>query len=349
MTNDASHRLKSVAELSGETSIIEVPVRLPRAADLILGPGLSEDPNFRCPSTTNLIRKYRMSDVVVGGAFRMLMKDNFVIRESLFGIPSEEIANAPEPDVLPFPFAKSKIGILGFLWTGSNYYHWLTQVLTSIDCCLSNKNHTNVFIVFPELDTIQEKTLRILGYDEIERLVLSKNQQLCIPQLEFSDFFRDSLTLTRIMPSIFRRLKQGVRLKSPKNSRIYISRRDASFRFVTNESDVIKILEQYGFVVVCPGQLELEEQISCFHDASVVIGPHGQGLTHTVYCNEGTIVYELMPENYKNVSIERLAINGGLRYFSDLSTQEIGTDNPQVVDLTIDTDILKHRLSEFGL
>jgi hypothetical protein len=56
-----------------------------------------------------------------------------------------------------------------------------------------------------------------------------------------------------------------------------------------------------------------------------------------------------MPENYKNVSIERLAINGGLRYFSDLSTQEIGTDNPQVVDLTIDTDILKHRLSEFGL
>jgi glycosyl transferase family 61 len=349
MTNDVSDRLRKVAQLSGETSIVEVPVRLPRVAELVLGPGLSDIPSFRCPPTTDLVHGYRISDTVVGGAFRLLMKDGFVVQESLFGISNGEIASAATCELLPVPLAKNKIGILGFVWTGTNYYHWLAQVLTSIECCVRNKYAEDVFIVFPELSTLQEKTLRILGYDQFERLVLSRDQQVCIPQLEFSNFIGSTLMLTRIAPCLYKRLKQGVKLKSQKNSRVYVSRQDASFRRVTNESDVVQIMETYGFDIVYPGQLELEEQINCFHNASVVVGLHGAGLTNIVFCNEGTVVYEFMPEQYKSLAFERFAINCGLRYVSDVCTQVVGEKSSQVTDVTVDTAILTRRLTEFGL
>ena len=54
-------------------------------------------------------------------------------------------------------------------------------------------------------------------------------------------------------------------------------------RHIINESDLIPQLQPLGFSVIDPGTLPLSEQIARFSRASIVVGPHGSGLTNTLF------------------------------------------------------------------
>lgn len=350
MAEKPNSRLRTVEQVSGEALLVETPVKLARLPDFELGPGFSDNPHFcAVPSATDLVRRFRISDAVVDGSFRLLFKDNFVIEEALFGIPDDEISNAPKPSPMPFPFSKDKVVVLGFTWTAINYYHWLTQVLTSLEACLTSRYLNDVILAVPELKDWQVQTLKLLGYHDIPRLTISNGQQFAIPQLEFADFINNPIRMSRLAPSVYKRLKLGVRLSSKGGSRLYVSRQDATFRCIINEAEVMKVMEAHGFRIICAGKMPLEERLDCFHNASIVVGPHGTGLTDVAFCNEGTVLYELIPRNYRSLGITNIARNCGLRYMADLFDQEVGADSPQVTDFTVDIDVLQNRLRSIGI
>ena len=81
-----------------------------------------------------------------------------------------------------------------------------------------------------------------------------------------------------------------------KNERIYISRYNANYRNLINESDVINKLKNIGFRVVDLNNLEIDEQIELFSNAKVIVSPTGSSLTNIVFCNPGTKVYEISPQ-----------------------------------------------------
>lgn len=60
-----------------------------------------------------------------------------------------------------------------------------------------------------------------------------------------------------------------------------------------NDAEVVEALRTLGFERVLCENLSFAKQVACFADAQFVVGPHGGGLTNTMWCSPGTKVLEL--------------------------------------------------------
>lgn len=80
--------------------------------------------------------------------------------------------------------------------------------------------------------------------------------------------------------------------------RLYISRSKTANRRVTNEAEILDLLAQYRFESVTLETLSVCEQAALFASATVVIAPHGSGLTNLVFCSSNTTVIELFSPNF---------------------------------------------------
>ena len=132
---------------------------------------------------------------------------------------------------------------------------------------------------------------------------------------------------------------------SREGRKIYIARTDTPRRRLRNETALLDVVHDRGFEIVVPGTLTLTEQIRVFREASLVVGPHGAGLTNIVFCEPGTIVYELVPDHYPNICFGNLALICQLRYWAD-SFVSHGEGHPSARDWDVDVAIVNQRLSE---
>jgi len=74
---------------------------------------------------------------------------------------------------------------------------------------------------------------------------------------------------------------------------IYISRERASKRKIINSLDFETTLKQHGVHTLYLEDLGAIEQMAYFYHASLIISPHGAGLTNILFCKENTKVIEL--------------------------------------------------------
>ena len=89
-----------------------------------------------------------------------------------------------------------------------------------------------------------------------------------------------------------------------KKRRLYVTRKNATFRKIINESNLIDELKIKNFQVIDLQNMEINEQINIFSSAEIVISPTGSGLANIVFCDEGTKVLEIKPKynfDYENV------------------------------------------------
>ena len=77
------------------------------------------------------------------------------------------------------------------------------------------------------------------------------------------------------------------------DGRIYISRRDASVRFIRNEEVILSKLQAYGFEEVILSRYDYDEQLAFFARATHIVGMHGAGLTNIVFCPPGAHILEV--------------------------------------------------------
>jgi capsular polysaccharide biosynthesis protein len=85
------------------------------------------------------------------------------------------------------------------------------------------------------------------------------------------------------------------------NTKLYVKRSgssDVSSRTISNEAEVIEALELLGFRAIEPTRMSLREQVSAFHQATVVVSPHGSSLANLLFCQPGTKVLDLMPDGW---------------------------------------------------
>lgn len=113
--------------------------------------------------------------------------------------------------------------------------------------------------------------------------------------------------------------------------RIYLSRADASVRRVTNEPELIALLERHGFERIVPGEMPYDAQLEAFRQASDVIAPHGAGLTHLVLCPPGARVLEIFHPLYGMPSYAQQVPESGLRYAALLARDWL-SDAPELND-----------------
>jgi capsular polysaccharide biosynthesis protein len=98
--------------------------------------------------------------------------------------------------------------------------------------------------------------------------------------------------------------------------RLYLTRGDKpNTRRYVQEPQLWPWLEERGFERVDPGTCSVQEQIDMFHDAEVVVGPHGAALTNITFCRPGTKVLEMFAPRYVHLGLWTIAeAIGGIDY-----------------------------------
>ena len=140
-------------------------------------------------------------------------------------------------------------------------------------------------------------------------------------------------------------MQQRVKLKpSQPQRRLYIPRKTGT-RKIANEPELYPLLEEYGFELYNLDEEPNQPQV--FHEAAIIVAPHGAALTNLVFCQPGTKVLELMSLGHLRSYFFALCQVSGLEhhYLVGPTTQPL-PKNPGLCkfDFTVDLSLLRKAL-----
>lgn len=75
--------------------------------------------------------------------------------------------------------------------------------------------------------------------------------------------------------------------------KVFISRKDAKIRNMTNEDEIFALFEKQGFVRYNLAHMSLLEQVALFHNAKAIAGAHGTGFANLIFCKPNTTIIEI--------------------------------------------------------
>lgn len=134
-------------------------------------------------------------------------------------------------------------------------------------------------------------------------------------------------------------------------SRIFISRSKASVRHIVNEGEVTRLLEAYGFILVCLEDWSIAQQIQLFASAKAIVSPHGAGLSNLAFCKKGTLVVEIFHIRHVVPTYWMISNHNKLDYYMMYGQ---GAETTQhlfagLEDFVVDLDRLEQTLRLAGL
>jgi hypothetical protein len=102
--------------------------------------------------------------------------------------------------------------------------------------------------------------------------------------------------------------------KEVKGKYSYISRKKAAIRRITNEAEYLDSLTSIGVDVYCMEDLDFVEQIRVFRESEIITGPHGAAMSFLIFCEPGTIVFEIYKADSIKCHYTSLATVCSLKY-----------------------------------
>ena len=219
------------------------------------------------------------------------------------------------------------------------YYHWIFESLPRLKLLEEVIDEIDYLIVPYNLKRFHLETLSLLGVPE-EKLLKIKDgghllcENLFVPSVSSvskwaCDFLRESF--------IPEDVAEPHRL-------IYISRNDALYRKIVNEEEVEDYLRDIGFEIVQMSKLTFLEQVKTCAEARIVVGPHGAGLSNTVFCLNAKILEIFSPSYVGGFWI--LANQLGNEYYYLLGEDAPGNSPPPWRDFKVDMETFKSVMDE---
>jgi len=222
-------------------------------------------------------------------------------------------------------FIPGKTLLIAGLTVGTNYYHWLIDVLPRIQRVI-NENIQFDKILFPKifLKEYNIQTLELFGINK-EKITISDNsnehvvfEQAIIPSFAVSFNNPNQVRIPVYIIDLLR--KSFFNSSKFKNSnrftnypdKIFINRK--SSRKILNENDFLNFISSLGYENIYLEDFNIYEQASLFRNANNIIAIHGAGLVNLVFCEEKTEVTELFNSNYLNNCYWVLATQSNLKY-----------------------------------
>ena len=180
---------------------------------------------------------------------------------------------------------------------------------------------------------IQKKGMppRRFELDAIRRLGFEKNQiittvnkpttfveKLWVPHCPITFHPHHILSSSAAMSVFRRRLGIVPRDASKPGDRLYVTRRDATWRLVENEQELIAMLQRdFGFQVVEFTGLELHERLEKLANAEIILGSTGQNLFNMMFAPPGCWIGEILPVTHRGNAVRdaiaHLALSMGHR------------------------------------
>lgn len=174
-----------------------------------------------------------------------------------------------------------------------NYYHVMTEMVYALRNCIDN----NIPIIYPDdhfkiIPFISKKLdiniCRFISFPEARNILIKKAVIPYPPSFTWDDSFFN----------FFRGLI-GHENKDKDESpiKIYVSRSRSS-RGPKNEIAVEDALIRNGFIIIHPEFLDIEHQAIMFSSASIIVAPHGAGLTNIAFSSKGVALIELFSSDF---------------------------------------------------
>ncbi len=128
--------------------------------------------------------------------------------------------------------------------------------------------------------------LNALGITEDKRIYLQENKILMAKTL----YLPSHVKLLPVVVNSSRFLIDSLPTKSAVNTyeRIYISRRAAMNRKLSNEQECMNLLDKHGFKEILMEDYSFQEKISIMQAAKVVITTDSSATTNIIFCKPGT-------------------------------------------------------------
>jgi capsular polysaccharide biosynthesis protein len=201
----------------------------------------------------------------------------------------------------------------------TNYYHWMTHGVATLQAIMERHPGGDIGLVLPELLPWQRELIAAMGAESLPSITTASGRQYHFSRLEYYDTVRGSAdyAMSRLRRDAYARLQSGMRPARTGETKLYIDRTRSPNRQLQNESSLIAALNQLGFVAVRLEEHSFLSQRDLFRSARMVVGLHGAGLSNIAFCQPGTIVYELVAENYRNPCFLAMAMNLDLEYWAD--------------------------------
>lgn len=180
-----------------------------------------------------------------------------------------------------------------------NIFHWLFEVLPRLKCLdLVPQLRDLPLLVRDPLNSFQETTLRLMGITN--RILTTGGKSAKVAQLYFPSIASP--------PSIHREtvawLRQQILGSLPPSvsaeRKLYISRKDANARRVSNEDEVMTVLAPLGFEHIVMSTLSPAEQIETMRSAKTIVLAHGAAGAHLLFAPTDCNVIELHSPKWPN-------------------------------------------------
>ena len=184
----------------------------------------------------------------------------------------------------------------------TSYYHWLLGFAYKVRALEQYRTLTGndpTVLIESEAPSWVDGSLDLLGVDLGECVRWEGGTEyvdsLVVPShnIRSEPNYRPSV---RECEWISERMRQNANARTRNDKRVYISRADATDRYVSNEADVIEMLDEYGFTSYELSELSVAEQVRLFARADVILGAHGAGLVNMIFSDSPTVI-ELIPES----------------------------------------------------
>jgi capsular polysaccharide biosynthesis protein len=213
--------------------------------------------------------------------------------------------------------------------SSSHFGHWFAEYLPRLRHFIRHPR-------FAEVPIIVDEGMPASHYEFLRALVpnrqhlLARGAALLVDRLWVAptiNFFPPALQSGHLVPPdrqaawsvdalrfFAERLRPGRR--EPGSRRLFLSRRNSSWRRLANEAELVAALAPHGFEVVCLEDLGFADQVSTLGEAGFIIAPNGSALNNLIFTSPRTKVVVFGQRHFHNWG-------GWLGPFQDLGYQPV--------------------------
>ncbi|WP_237213219.1 glycosyltransferase family 61 protein [Falsiroseomonas oryziterrae] len=228
-----------------------------------------------------------------------------------------------------------------YLARKANYYHFHAEHIAALlQVELLRKAHPglDLFALVPDYAPMHAESVALLGADLGPAVTLDGSDfsaaRLVFPSAVLGNAERANDPL---MAEALQRIRRNALAGGTAHGAraVYVSRLDATSRRMRNEDRLVEALASRGVGIFTAGGRSYREQVLCFADARVVIGPHGAGLTNIGFAAPGATLVEIFQASFTLPFYPRLAALLGCPYrcFTQRDGDEAGDPGSWTLDL----------------
>jgi len=173
-----------------------------------------------------------------------------------------------------------------------SYYHFITDLLAHLIEAPKYPILVPKFMPISFIDFLTE-----IGFElKILEPEIFRVEKLYVPKIIYPDWNKKKVhNVKNFFEKIFPTQFSSKITNSASQKKIYVSRKLAIKRHLSNEEEFLPILKKHNFHKVFLEHLSIPEQVKLFRSSSHIIAPHGAGLTNILFAHAGVKILEIRP------------------------------------------------------